>query len=149
MRETKLNLNLRLVFNRRQWHGLDGRSEESRAEDSETVPCGAEWRKGVVAERSRDSGTPPERRRSDLPAANPGGSKGDRIARTGPTVATAAHERSDSRSHCLALCHPALAACADLGALRGIPLEWGARDAAARAWGKAFPQPQNPVDKCS
>jgi len=36
------------------------------------------------------------------------------------------------------------------GGVAGIsPLEWGAGDAAAPAWGKSFPQPQEPLDDVS
>ncbi len=62
-----------------------------------------------------------KKRRSELPAAYPGGSKGDRIARTGPTVAINRAGSESAALGSLAVRHPALGARADVGALRGSP----------------------------
>ena len=102
---------------------------ESRAEGRRTVPCGAELPKS-------DGRNCPQRIRSE---ARENGSRGQ-----GRRSSSTAHGSESAALGSLAVRHSALGARADVGGVAGIsPLEWGAGDAAAPAWGKSFPQREN------
>jgi len=105
---------------RRGSHGLKER---------QTVPCGAEHPRGMEAEQPAVAANIPEKRLSELPAAYPGGSKGDRIARTGPTVALPRLKGESAALGSLACAWP-FPANAGMGALRGSPRLNGERETA-------------------
>ena len=90
-----------------------------------------------------------KKRRSELPAAHPGGSKGDRIARTGPTVAVNRAEKRVCRFRQSRLRHTALGARADVGALRGPPRSNGERETLRLPRGEShFPSLKNRLTMC-
>jgi hypothetical protein len=82
--------------------------------------------KGSGGGTDRAAALTARKRWSDLTAARPGGSKGDRIARTGPTVAATAHQRRVCRFGQSRLRLAAPGACRRGGVAGITPLEWGA-----------------------
>ncbi len=140
---------------------------QTRHEDNFGIPLDALDETPPVGIPSSDSDSEAAsqpRQRPHFPKATVGtarsapcGSKGARIARTGPTVATAAHKKrvcgeraKAERRHgrcSLAVCLTARGECRHGGVAGNSPLEWGAKDAAAFAWGKPFPDEKSLVQK--